>query len=271
MIPRDFIAEWRNQAPWNHDEQVEQDLVISRAVVEIFAVKELASRLAWRGGTALYKLYFDHAARYSEDIDLVQVRAEPIGETFGAIRNVLDPWLNEPRRTMKKGRVNLVYRFQSEEMPPKPMRLKIEINSREHLTALGLARVPFQVRSRWWSGQTEVTTFHLDELLGTKLRALYQRKKGRDLFDLWYTLTNGSISVAQIIKCFDRYMSDSGHRVSRAQFEENLGKKILDPVFRADITPLLRRGTTWDPDRAGALVMEKLLSGIKGEPWRSPE
>ena len=195
MIPKGFIDEWRNRAPWSNDEQVELDLIINRAVVEIFSIKEISDRLAWRGGTALYKLYYDHAARYSEDIDLVQLRAEPIGETFSAIRQVLDPWLNEPRRIMKKGRVNLIYRVRSEEMPPKAMRLKIEINSREHFSALGLARVPFEVRSRWWSGQTEVTTFHLDELLGTKLRALYQRKKGRDLFDLWYALTNAKISI----------------------------------------------------------------------------
>ena len=38
MIPRDFITEWRSEAPWTPDEQVEQDLVISRAVVE--AAKE---------------------------------------------------------------------------------------------------------------------------------------------------------------------------------------------------------------------------------------
>ncbi len=271
MIPKDFIAEWRNQFPWDFDEQVEQDLIISRAVVEIFSHEKLSTRLAWRGGTALYKLYFDPAARYSEDIDLVQIDAEPIGETFSAIRQVLDPWLGEPRRVMKKGRVNLVYRFQSEEMPAKPMRLKIEINSREHFTVLGLSHVPLKVRSRWWSGETDVTTFHLDELLGTKLRALYQRSKGRDLFDLWYALSEGTVSVEQIIKCFEQYMNDSGHRISRAQFEENLSKKILNPLFRADMKPLLRPGISWDPDRGLVLVLERIISNLKGDPWRSPE
>ena len=71
MIPRDFITEWRNEAPWPSDEQVEQDLIISRAVVEIFNVEEISRRLAWRGGTALHKLYLQPASRYSDDIDLV--------------------------------------------------------------------------------------------------------------------------------------------------------------------------------------------------------
>lgn len=65
MIPKDNITAWRAQAPWLRDAQVEQDLVISRAIVELFRVPELASGLAFRGGTALYKLYLTPPARYS--------------------------------------------------------------------------------------------------------------------------------------------------------------------------------------------------------------
>ena len=81
MIPKDYITAWRAQAPWRLDAQVEQDLVISRAIVDLFSVPEVASSLIFRGGTALYKIYLTPPARYSEDIDLVQFRAEPIGET----------------------------------------------------------------------------------------------------------------------------------------------------------------------------------------------
>jgi len=130
VIPQAYITEWRSNAPWAENAWVEQDLIISRALVEIFRVEGLRERLAFRGGTALYKLYLVPAARYSEDIDLVQVRAEPIGETLNALRAALDPWLGEPRRQRRQGRVNLVYRFDSEDVHPLPMRLKIEINSR---------------------------------------------------------------------------------------------------------------------------------------------
>lgn len=264
MIARDYITEWREHAPWIADAHVEQDLVISRALVEIFGVEELARRLAFRGGTALFKLHLRPAARYSEDIDLVQVTPEPIGETFDAVRAVLDPWLGIPRRIIKEGRVNLVYRFSSEDQPPRPMRLKLEINSREHFTELGYVRAPFAMRSRWWSGTTTITTFALDEMLGTKLRALYQRSKGRDIFDLWYALAAGAAAPERVIACFDRYMREGGHRVSRATFEENLRQKLLDPSFRADITPLLRPGIDWDVDRAGEVVMGELLSRLSG-------
>jgi predicted nucleotidyltransferase component of viral defense system len=84
MIAKDYITEWREHAPWISDAHVEQDLVISRALIEIFRVEELARRLAFRGGTALFKLHLRPAVRYSEDIDLVQITPEPIGETFDA-------------------------------------------------------------------------------------------------------------------------------------------------------------------------------------------
>lgn len=82
MIPRDYITEWRAVVPWVEDAQVEQDLVISRALVEIFSHPHLGKELAFRGGTALHKLHSKRPARYSEDIDLVQVNAGPIGTTF---------------------------------------------------------------------------------------------------------------------------------------------------------------------------------------------
>jgi len=105
MIPKDHVTAWRPQAPWAIDAQVEQDLVISRALVEIFCVPELASSLLFRGGTALYKLHFTPATRYSEDIDLVQAQPEPIGDTIDHLRAVLDPWLGTPRRQLKEGRL----------------------------------------------------------------------------------------------------------------------------------------------------------------------
>lgn len=269
MIPKDYITEWRTQAPWVADEQVEQDLVISRAIVEMFGDGALARRLAWRGGTALHKLYFAPAPRYSEDIDLVQLSPEPIGDTLHGIRSALDPWLGEPKRVFKEGRVNLVYRFRSEGPPIVPLRMKIEINTREHFSELGVISMPFEIESRWFAGKTDVTTFALDELLGTKLRALYQRKKGRDIFDLWTAATRGRVSPDRVVRCFERYMREGGHSASRAQFEQNLAGKRADRNFTADTTPLLRPGTPWDPDAAFDVVQEWFVSRLSGTSWRS--
>lgn len=87
MIPQSYITEWSRQVPWTTNEQVEQDLLIYKALVEIFSDECLAEHLAFRGGTALHKLYLTPQHRYSEDNDLVQVRAEPIKEMVGKLQN----------------------------------------------------------------------------------------------------------------------------------------------------------------------------------------
>ena len=224
MIPFDFITEWRQVVPWVDDTQVEQDLILSRALVEMFNQTEVARSLAFRGGTALFKLFLTPAPRYSEDIDLVQITAEPIGPCLTSLRRVLDPWLGSPKRAFKEGGVTLIYRAQSEGSPSLPIRLKIEINTREHFNVFGLQEQVFQVESRWFSGSASIQTYLLDELMGTKLRALYQRKKGRDLFDLWITSHQGSVDNNRIVECFRRYLEQTKLQVSRAEFEANLSR-----------------------------------------------
>lgn len=267
MIPRAWIDHWRSVAPWAAEHQVEQDLVISRALVAIYSDPDLCAKLAFRGGTALQKLHLP-AARYSEDIDLVQTRAEPIGPVLVALRDRLDGWLGEPRRDFSEGRVTLTWRFRSEGEPALPPKLKVEINTREHFTAFGLQERPYEVRSPWFSGSATLTGYSLEELLGTKLRALYQRKKGRDLYDLWSVLSGADPDRERIVAAFRRYVEAEGHPVSRAQFEQNLAEKRADPRFLRDVEPLLRPGARWDPALAMEVVGQELVSRLPGEPWR---
>jgi hypothetical protein len=161
MIPLDYITEWRVQVPWPMSFQVEQDLILSRAIVALFARPEVARYFAFRGGTALYKLFISPAARYSDDIDLVQTEAGAIGPVLNAIRTVLDPWLGRPKRTAGEGRIALLYRLASEGQPTVPIRLKIEINSREHFSILGIYERPFAVHSRRFTGESSVRTYRL--------------------------------------------------------------------------------------------------------------
>ena len=268
MIPRDYITQWRERAPWNEDFQVEQDLIISRALVAMFSSPVLAEALAFRGGTALYKLYLTPPARYSEDIDLVQVAPGPAGPLMDAIRQLLDPWLGEARWKQTRGRVTFGYRFLSEDVPAIRLRLKVEINTREHRAVFGYTRRSFSAVSRWYSGTAEVVTFELDELLATKLRALYQRRKGRDLFDLATGLADERSSAERIVAAFREYMGRDGHQVTRAMFERNLADKLGDRQFGADMSALLRPGYEWQPTQAARTVSERLISLLPGDPWK---
>ena len=265
MIPQDYITEWKKHAPWSQNYQVEQDLIISRALVNVFSHPVVGDALAFRGGTALFKLYLD-PLRYSEDIDLVQVVAGPIGPIMDAIQEKLNPWLGSPRRSRSEGRVTLTYRMESEE--GLPLKLKVEINSREHFSVLDLQKIEFHVDSRWFSGSASILTYHLDELLATKVRALYQRKKGRDLFDLWKAFDVADARPERVIGCFLKYMEHEGRRVSRAEFEENLLLKLEDPRFLDDIGPLLAPDCTCDTGIAVDCVLNRLAALMPGEPWQ---
>lgn len=201
MIPRPFIAKWQQHAPWKEFAQVEQDLIISRALVEIFSDDFLKENLAFRGGTALHKLYLNPAARYSEDIDLVQIKPGPVKPIMERIGEVVT-FFEEKRTTQVRGHgAKVLYRFTSEYEEIR-MRLKLEINCKEHFNVLDWVDFPFNVESEWITGKDEIRTYNINELLGTKLRALYQRSKGRDLFDLDYARRNTDLNFEQIIKCF---------------------------------------------------------------------
>src|SRR5579864_5261054 len=109
MIQNIYLDEWRQVAPWSQDEMVEQDLVISRLLVELFNHTEISNSFAFRGGTAIYKLFSTEPVRYSEDIDLVQVKAEPLGKSINDIRNIIDPLLGKPKRDSSRKGFTLTY------------------------------------------------------------------------------------------------------------------------------------------------------------------
>lgn len=266
MIPRDYISEWRGKAPWIEDFQVEQDLVISRALIQIFSDPVLANALAFRGGTALYKLYVTPPARYSEDIDLVQIEPVPAGPMMDRLRSTLEPWLGKASWKQSRGRVTFAFRIWSEDVPSRKLRLKIEINTREHFAILGFTKRQFSVNSRWYSGTASISTYELDELLATKFRALYQRNKGRDLFDLVTGLADEQSDAERIVATFQQYMRLERNVVTRVKFEGNLSGKLQNPQFLADMSALVRPDFEWQPAEAMQEVMTSLVSRIPSKP-----
>lgn len=263
MIPQAYITEWANHVPWQTNEQVEQDLVICRALVEIFSDKWLADSLAFRGGTALHKLYLQPQPRYSEDIDMVQIRPEPIKETIQRLQERLS-FLGTGTVDQKKSNNTLKYKFESEFPPVQTLRLKIETNCREHFTVLGYKQFPFEVMSSWFNGSCNLTTYRLEELLGTKLRALYQRRKGRDLYDMHKALVDvPDMNKEAILKCYHEYMQFSvEHPPTQKMYLLNMEAKMEDDEFTGDITGLIRPTENYDQQAAYEMVRTELLEKI---------
>ena len=259
MIPLSYITQWSEIAPWVDNKMIEQDLIICRALVSIYNDPFLAEHLAFRGGTALHKLYLHPQPRYSEDIDLVQVNAEPIKETIDHLRDAL-AWLGEPVVKQKKHNNTLLFKVQPTEIGAGEIHLKVEINCKEHFSVFPMVRVPFSVQSDWFTGECEVLTYELDELVGTKVRALYQRLKGRDLFDVYTALASVELDLDRVMTAYDRYLRFvASHAPTYKEYVLNMDEKMLNPEFLGDTTGLLRPGLSIDPQAAWEKVRDEII------------
>ena len=259
MIHQNFIREWEKNYPWKEIAQVEQDLVIARAIVEMFSDDMIRKSLVFRGGTALHKLYITPQARYSEDIDLVQINSEPINSILKRIREKLS-FLGTKRIVKQRIHNNtVIYRFDTEIQPIVNMRLKIEINTREHLNILGVQEIPYKVENGWFAGECNVTGFAIEELLGSKLKALYGRKKGRDLFDLYWAFTHLNIDVEKLLYCNKKHYENAEQKQpTNRQFLRNMEEKLNDVEFTNDIFSVIKLNVEYDNDTAWKKVKKEL-------------
>ena len=240
MLAQSDINNWRTKADWATDDQVEQDLIISICLVKLFSNPFLRERLAFRGDTALNKLIFPKALRYSEDIDMNRLENEAAGSIIDAIRDSLkDLFLKKAKFKSTDQSIKLTYIYPS--IIGENRKLKMEINVRETLPQWEIVDYPFEVKSEFFSGKTIIRGFSKEEMIGTKIRALYQRKKGRDLFDL-YELGKLDLDWDKIVGSFKKL--DIG--ASREDFEKNMEEKMKGPVFIDDIAPLLPTDVGYD-------------------------
>lgn len=240
MIPKPILVAWRKHADWPTDDQVEQDLIISAALVKIFNNKFLEGKLAFRGGTAINKLIFPKALRYSEDIDLNRLETGKAGPAFDAIRESLKDIFPEKAKSERTDMsVKLIYSYPSSSGGTS--NLKVEINVRETLPQEEVIKMPYEVESDFFTGKTNIVAFNKEEMIGTKLRALYQRNKGRDLFDL-YELGKMNFNWEKTVASFHKLKIGA----TRAEFEKNLEEKMKNTEFLEDMARLLPNGVIYD-------------------------
>ena len=64
MLPQAALNAWAQHAPWPNDLDVEQDLILSRAIIDIANHPLLGDELAFRGGTSLHKLHAEQPWRW---------------------------------------------------------------------------------------------------------------------------------------------------------------------------------------------------------------
>jgi predicted nucleotidyltransferase component of viral defense system len=278
MIPSLNIVAWSQTTPWTEQRQVEQDLIISRAMVALFSDDFLKSELRFRGGTALNKLHFPKPLRYSEDIDLVRTTAGPIGPVLTRVREMLNPWLGEPQFEQSYIAPKLKYSVKAEDnTSPAPIRLKIEINTRERVAYDTPQALPFSVENPWFTGTADISTFSIEELLSTKVRALLQRHKGRDLIDIAHALDIfEDFDAAKTVEILGKYLAATGISISREEAERRMFLKLNNPNFMADVRPLLSADEAENFDEKAAKtafieVFDKIIRLMPGKAWQQTE
>jgi len=258
VIPVPTISAWNLARPWPHSGQVEQDLLLARLIVEVYRHPSLRE-LVFRCGTCLHQVHLPAPLRYSEDLDFVRRTHSGIGDIFTAVREVAATIGLDVRGTVVGQHPKVRLRARSEH-DGLPLNIKIEINTHETSPARPLVRRPFTVDTAWFTGMSDVLTFTTAELVATKLRALFQRKKGRDLFDLWLALTRMDVTPDDILIAFAPYRPD-GYTAARAV--DNLRAKQHDDAFRTDLDLLVARWPDgYTIDTAADLVVDTLLRRV---------
>ena len=258
MIPRASITSWgASSAPWPTEDQVEQDLILSRPIIDIANSPAVGDQLALRGGTCLHKLRLDYPRRYSEDLDYVQAHEGPIGPVFDALRDIGET-LGLETRTGEGRRPRLTFRGRLESGGP--LRVKIEFNITDRPPARDYVGVEHGIDTDWFSGSADVMTYESAELVASKVRALYQRRKGRDLFDLWLALTALGVWSEEVVECFERYRPPG---FTAKQAIRNLEEKVGHPEFASDLSPLVREWPEgYSIETAAQLVTAEILSHL---------
>jgi predicted nucleotidyltransferase component of viral defense system len=264
VIAHDHITQWSIRAPWPERQQIEQDLILSRLILEIAGDPLLGAELAFRGGTCLHKLHLPAALRYSEDLDYVRGTRGSIGPYIDALREITERvGLMEKSRELTGQMAHFICTAPAEDGGE--IRIKIEVNIAETEPFLPRITRAYTVDSRWWSGRADVSTFQIEELMSTKLRALYQRRKGRDLFDLCHALTDLQIGEHVVIDGLAHYMGDE--IFTYRELSANLADKLEHPDFLTDLDPLVVEDPGgYDILAAADLLMERLGAHLKNAP-----
>jgi len=262
LLPKAYIDQWKINSPWRQDEFVEQDLILSRLLIELYSSEIISDNLAFRGGTALHKLFLKGSHRYSEDLDFVQIKTGDIGNILTELRKILRRIIpGNPKYKKSKNNNTLIYSYYAENPPNPKMKIKIEINTREHFAIEGTKKLKRECKSDWFTGTANIITFSSEELLATKLRALYQRRKGRDLFDLWIARELNP-NYEKTIKIFKAYLEKENLSITKKDFLDNLSAKIEDPIFQNDILPLIMNSSEYEIGKAFEYVKSNYINII---------
>ena len=252
MIPNRAIAAWRGRKPWRTDAQVAQDLLLSAVAIEIAKHPVTGRALLWRGGTCLHQLHLQEPGRYSEDLDYVLLAGtadyRQLDDAFAEIAGTVGAAPVRPEKGAERYKIHFADAFAGGRIE-----IKIEINTRDAAPRFDPITLDLTVEvPAWYVGSAAVPTYCAAELVGTKFRAIAEREKGRDLWDLDLARTRLRIGDDDLADAAAHYLAH--RRISPAEFRQRLGAHLASHAFVTDVVPLLAAPDGYDPISVGQRV-----------------
>jgi predicted nucleotidyltransferase component of viral defense system len=282
-MQQSHLTAWQAHAPWPRRSQIEQDLRLARGVAAIFEDDTLRDCLAMRGGTVLHKAHLTPSSRYSEDIDLVLTKPMNQDALEKHLTRVLTPIVGTPspsvvadawlalRNVVRPSKIlRVVFKF----IPlglKREETIKVEVNLNEHQALYPFVMVDFQTLDNEGEPLTATArSYDINEMLGTKTRALMQRKQGRDLYDLSHAWEKSEAKATpyivdgkKTIEAFEWYLQNEGTIMGAHEAEQLLAARLKDRNFRRDMETLLRPGLPkFDVDTAADIVRTAYLKHL---------
>lgn len=166
-------------------EQNQFEIVIIRLLKDIYANKLLRTTLGFKGGTA--EFFFYDLPRFSTDLDFDLLNFNNNSQVFEEIKKIFSHFGTITQSNEKK---NITYYLTSYKNNGR--KIKIEIskrNTESHFEPKNYLGIP-------------ILTMKKEDMAANKLLAFLTRKKfaARDLFDLWFFLSNDWIINENIIQ-----------------------------------------------------------------------
>jgi predicted nucleotidyltransferase component of viral defense system len=185
---------------------VEKDYVLGWMLAAIYGHEELADSWVFKGGTCLKKCFFE-TYRFSEDLDFTLLNPDHLDEPF--LKRVfaeIGEWIYEetgiempagkqefeiyknPRGSIScQGKISYKGPVSSTHALP---RIKLDLTADEHVVLPPVERPIFHPYSDAPEGGIEVLAYDYVEAFAEKFRALAERTRPRDLYDVVHLYRN---------------------------------------------------------------------------------
>lgn len=250
---------WSDEIGVSNHLLAEQDLHIVSILKEISENENFNGKLYLKGGTAINKLHLEDLSRLSIDIDLNHIGAKQqvlkersgLADTLGTLLKSRYPYDISTKKTYEQTTIRAGY----SSLSASPQRLKIEISHVERSPIMA----PIKKTMKLPGGETtSIETYTLEELLSTKIRALYDRLKGRDVYDIWAADRRSTLEKTALRKMFLYYFYRDRKEFKPKLFYSRLEEALSKHEIEDDVSGYLRPDINFKLETAARSVLEWL-------------